>query len=318
MRTVKNVTSFAVFAAMIAFAISYIASFQIQVGLPDHRTNLSMAVPDVKGLVVGSNVLLRGVAVGKVTDIQASVSDATVNFYVDGAHHIPLDSDVRLDNLSALGEAYIGLIPKTDQGPMLTDGQRIATEAVTVPPSISQLATSVVRVLNQMDPEQLKRIVGETDGALPDPEQVLPNLTRASQLLRNVVVGMNGNGKEVLDNLQTLLQNAGWVGPTLADVSPSLRAAGKGVSGTFTAMMNTVVWDNPANMKLFQKFLARIQAFLDTRGPDVKVLTQALTPQFQGISGALMNFDTGQILSNALSGIPEEGAITLHVTVPNP
>ncbi len=85
-------------------------------------------------------------------------------------------------------------------------------------------------------------------------------------------------------------------------------------------MMRTVVSNNPTNIRLFQDFfLARIQKFLDTRSPDIKVLAQALTPpQFTGIGGALMNFDTGQILSNALSGIPEEGAITLHVTVPDP
>jgi phospholipid/cholesterol/gamma-HCH transport system substrate-binding protein len=318
MRVVRNTLSFAAFAAIIIFAVSYIASFGLHFRLPEDRTNLSMAVPDVKGLVVGSNVLLRGVAVGKVTKIDTSVGDATIDFYVDGGRHIPVDSDVRLDNLSALGEVYIGLMPRTDQGPMLKDGEHIATESIIVPPSISELATSVVRVLNQSDPDQLKRIVGEADSALPDPQQVLPNITRASQLLRNMVVGMNGNGQQVLANFQTLLQNAGWVGPTLADIVPSLRAAGTGVSGTYTAMMNVVVWNNPANMQLFQKFLARIQNFLDTRGSDVKVLTQAMTPQFQGISGALMNFDTGQILSNALADIPEEGAITLHVTVPNP
>jgi len=47
------------------------------------------------------------------------------------------------------------------------------------------------------------------------------------------------------------------------------------------------------------------------------VISQALLPQFQGIGGALMNFDSAQILSNALSDIPEEGAITLHVTIPD-
>jgi phospholipid/cholesterol/gamma-HCH transport system substrate-binding protein len=318
MRALRNAISFAAFAVIIALSITYIASFQVHIGLPGNRTNLSMAVPDVKGLVVGSNVLLRGVAVGKITKIESSVNDATVDFYVEGSQHIPVDTDVRLDNLSALGETYIGLIPRTENGPMLKDGQHIATESVTVPPSISELATSVVRVLNQLDPDELKRIVNEADAALPDPAQVLPNLSRTSSLLRNTVMGMHGNGQQVLANFQTLLQNAGWVGPTLADTVPSLRAAGRGVGLTFTAMMNTVVWNNPTNMKLFQKFLARIQTFLDTRGSDIKVLSQALTPQIQGISGALMNFDTGQILSNALAGIPEEGAITLHVTVPNP
>jgi hypothetical protein len=86
----------------------------------------------------------------------------------------------------------------------------------------------------------------------------------------------------------------------------------------FNGMMNLTVWDNPKNIKLFGDFLGRIQRFLDDRAPDIKVITQAMLPQFQGISGALMNVDTAQILSNALSGIPEEGAITLRVTIPDP
>lgn len=317
MRLVKNIASFAAFAAIIAISLAHISSFGLRVGPPADRINLSMAVPDVKGLVVGSSVLLRGVVVGKVTGVSSSLSSANVDFYIAADQRIPVDSDVRLDNLSALGEAFVGFTPRADGGPILTDGQRIAAEAITVPPSISQLATTMVRMLNQLEPAQLERILNEADEALPDPGQVLPNLSRASLLARNMVVGMNGQGQVVLDNMQTLLQNAGWVGPVLADLSPSLRATGPSVSRIFTGMMNTVAWDNPENMKYFQQFLARIQTFLDTRGSDVKVVSQALLPQFQGIGGALMNFDTAQILSNALSGIPEEGAITLRLAVPH-
>ncbi|MCV7356542.1 MlaD family protein [Mycolicibacterium fluoranthenivorans] len=318
MRTVKNIASFGAFAVIIATASAYIGSLGLWMGPPENRINLSMAVPEVKGLVVGSSVLLRGATVGKITGISSSVDTATIDFYVDGDQRIPVDSDVRLDNLSALGEAYVGFLPRTDTGPVLTDGQHIATDAITVPPSISQLATSVVRVLNQMDPDQLKRILDEADAGLPDPGKVLPNLSRASLLTRNMVAGMNGQGQQVLDNFQTLLQNADWVGPTLAESAPSLRAAGPPVSHIFQGMMNTVAWNNPDNINLFQDFLARVQSFLDNRAPDLQVVGNALLPQFQGIGGALMNFDTAQILSNALSDIPEEGAITLHVTIPDP
>jgi hypothetical protein len=224
---------------------------------------------------------------------------------------------VRLNNLSALGEAYVGFIPRTDEGPMLKDGQRIAAEVITVPPSISQLATSVVRVLNQMAPDQLKRILNEADAALPDPRRILPNLSRASLLARNMAAGMHGRGQEVLDNFQTLLRNAGWVGPVLAETAPHLRAFDVPMGGVFAGMMDVVAWNNPANALLFEKFLGRVQNLLDTRAGDLKVVGDALLPQFQGIGGALMNFDTAQILSNALSGLPEEGAITLHVTIPD-
>jgi phospholipid/cholesterol/gamma-HCH transport system substrate-binding protein len=317
MRTVKNIASFAAFATIIALSLTYIGSFGLHLRSPEHRINLSMAVPDVKGLVAGSSVLLRGVPVGKVTGISAAVDEATVRFYVDAGHRIPVDSDVRLDNLSALGEAYVGFIPHTDTGPVLTDGQHISARAIIVPPSISQLATSVVRVLNQSNPDQLKRILDEADAGLPDPQKVLPNLSRASLLTRNMMAGMHGQGRQVLANFQTLLQNAGWVGPALAELTPQLYDAKDTMSNIYTAMTLFVAWNNPNNVKQFGKYLARIQKFLDTRGPDLKVLGNALLPQFQGIGGALMNFDTAQILSNALSRIPEQGAVTLHVTIPD-
>lgn len=318
MRTAKNIASFAAFAVIIALCSAYIGSFGLHMRAPEHRINLSMAVPDIKGLAVGSSVLLRGVPIGKITGISSSVEDATIQFYIGGDQRVPVDSDVRLDNLSALGEAYIGFLPHTDTGPIFTDGQRIDTKSIIVPPSISQLATSVVRVLDQMDPEQLKRIVNEADAGLPDPGQVLPNLSRASMLTRNMMVGMHGQGQQVLENFQTLLKNAGWVGPQLAAIDEPARQLGDKTSDVWFAMMNTTAWNNPVNMQIFQKLLDRVQNFLDTRGPDLKVIGNALLPQFQGIGGALMNFDTAQLLSNALSGIPEEGAITLHVTIPDP
>jgi virulence factor Mce-like protein len=317
MRTAKNIMSFAAFAVIIALSSIYILSFGLRMGPPEHRIKLSMAVPDVKGLVVGSSVLLRGAPIGKITGISSAVNEATIDFYINGDQRIPVDSDVRLDNLSALGEAYVGFLPRTDAGPVLTDGQRIAAKTVTVPPSISQLATSVVRVLNQSDPDQLGRILNEADAGLPDPDQVLPNLSRASTLARNMVNSQNGRGQKVLDNFQTLLQNAAWVGPQLADTDEPIQASGRHIARLWHGLVKVVAWNNPTNMQKFGDFLARVQNFLDTRAGDLKVIGNALLPQFQGIGGALMNFDTAQILSNALSDIPEEGAITLHVTIPD-
>jgi phospholipid/cholesterol/gamma-HCH transport system substrate-binding protein len=264
-------------------------------------------VSDINGLVVDSNVLLRGVPVGKVTGIETSLQNATVHFYIDKQYPIPVDSDVRLENLSALGESYIGLVPRTSGGPMFHDGQQVATENVTQPASISELATNVVRVLNQMDPGQLTRLVNETDQALPPEDAVLPNLTRASTLLRDTVNGMQGRGSETL------------VGPTLAQLTPTLLKFGPVLDRIFRVNFNIVTDTGaPESIRNFGRLVARIQKFMDNRAPDLKVIAQALMPNIQAISGALMNFDTGQILSNMLDAVPEDGTITLHVATPGP
>lgn len=309
--------SFLAFGLLIVVGIGYIGALGVRVNPPSDRTNLSMDVADINGLVVGSNVLLRGVEVGRVSGISTSVANATVDFYVDNRFRIPVDSEVRLDNLSALGESYIGLLPNDDDGPFLKDGQRIAAEAVTQPPSISELATSVVRVLNQLDPAALERIVNEADVALPDPNSVLPNLARASTVLRNTSASMDGRGQVLLSNFQTLLQNADWLGPTLADISPYLPRSGHSLGEIFRLLITGLVGNgSPEAMVNFRLYLTRIQKLLDDRGPDLKVLFESLLPHFQGIAGSLMNFDTGQMLTNILQTVPQEGAITLHVTVP--
>jgi phospholipid/cholesterol/gamma-HCH transport system substrate-binding protein len=316
---IRYAVSFVAFGLIVAYAVYYIAALGVRIGPPDDRVNVAMQVSDINGLVVDSNVLLRGVPVGKVTGIDTSMHNATVRFYIDKRYPIPVDSDVRLENLSALGESYIGLVPRTSDGPMFHDGQQVATEKVTQPASISELATSVVRVLNQMDPGQLTRLVDETDQALPPPNEVLPNLTRASTLLRDTADSMQGRGSEMLANFQTLLQNAGFVGPRLAEISPTLLEMGPAVSRLWWGPYWLVTKSGaPESIRNFGRLLARFQNFLDTRGPDLKVYAQALMPNIQGIAAALMNFDTGQILSNMLDTVPEDGTITLHVATPGP
>lgn len=314
---VKGLISFAVFAGMIAALLGYVASLGIRVAPPNDRTSLSMDVSDINNLVVDSSVLLRGVPVGKVTRIEASPFSATIHFYIDGKYKIPSDSIVRLSNLSALGEAYIDLQPRTSGGTVFKDGQHIPPESIKQPASISELGVSVVRVLNQLDPGQLRQVIGETDRGLPDPYAVLPNLERASQLLNRTTIDLNGQGKAALDNVQSLLEHAGFVGPTLADATPGIRSIGPPLQRLWNNGNIIMIRDDtPGNIYVFGKFLQRIQKLLDDRAPDIRVLTEPLMANVNAIAAALQTVDTGQVLANLLAAVPEDGAINLHVTVP--
>jgi virulence factor Mce-like protein len=313
---IRDFATFIAFTAMIALGVGYIWSLGVRVQAPSDRTNLSMQVDDINGILLDSNVLLRGVPVGKVTGIRSSVDDATIDFYIDGRHQVPVDTEVRLENLSALGEPYIGLVPRVEDGPMLRDGQRIATEKIVAPPSISELAVAISRVLNQADPNALKRVVTEFDNGLPDPNTVLPNLSRTALLLRNATADMDGRGRALLDNFQALLQNADWVGPLLADVTPGFLKVGLSAGVLFSALEIDRPLGGVAIYDQVNRLIDRIQKLLDDSGGDIKVLGEALLPHLQGIAGSLMNFDTGQMLANVLESVPADGTITLNVDIP--
>lgn len=313
---IRNIVSFLAFIAIIVFAVGYLAVLGVRVNPPENRTNLTMVVDDVNGLVPGANVLLRGVPVGKVSSVGTSVTGASIDFYVDSRYRVPVDSEVRLENLSALGESYIGLVPRTEGGAMLANGQRVATEHVVAPASISELSTSIVRVLDQLEPGALQRIIAEGDTALPDPAVVLPNISRASTLLRNTVAGFNGKGATLLDNFQSLLANAGFVGPILADAAPRILNIAKDFQTVYTGYGVAVANGAPQTVVNFNALLMRVQNFLDDRGGDLKVLVATMQPQLNAIAGALMNVDSSQVLNNLLDAVPPDGTVTLRVAMP--
>jgi virulence factor Mce-like protein len=313
----KGALSFIAFAAMIAFAVSSFRSMGVSFTPPPDRTHISMEVGDISGLVVGSSVQLRGVPIGEIKDITTTAVGATVNFSIDSRYKIPVDSDIRLETLSALGEAYVELEPRREGGPVLQDGQRLTAEAITQPPTISELATTVVRVLNQFDPGALERIISETEAALPNPTAVLPNLSHTATVLRNTAASMNGKGRDLLDNFQALLRNAQFVGPVLAFNTPWLTKMGYDLAAMNEA--SVVLHDRgaPQTLHNLSHLVSRIEHFLDHAGGDIKVLTQSMLPYLNDISGALMNLDTGQVFTNMLAAVPEDGAVTLRVAIPD-
>jgi ABC-type transporter Mla subunit MlaD len=249
-----------------------------------------------------------------VTGFDSTPENATVHFYVEAPYKIPHDSEVKLENLSALGESYIEIEPRRVEGPYWQNGQVLAADAVKTPSSISELGASVTRVLTEMNPEELSRVVGEADAALPDVNAVLPNLSNASLLLRNMTADLNGQGREVLRNAQTLLENAGWVGPALADSTTGLRQVGDGIHRTANNAANTALaTEQPTVTYVFGKLLQRLQKLLDDRGSDIRVLTEPLLPNVMAIAGAMESIDTSQMLSNLIASVPEDGAIELHI-----
>lgn len=309
---------FVAFTAIVSAFLFYVAHLGVRIAPPENRTNLAMDVADANNLVVGSNVLLRGVPVGKVDRIESSISHATIHFYIDNKVRLPQDSLVRLENLSALGESYLELEPKNAGGPAYVDGQRIAEDSIVAPKSISELGATVVRTLKQLDPGQLQDVVNQADAALPDPYTVLPNLERAGKVLHNTTIGLNGQGRRALENLQSLLENAGFVGSVIAQAGPPLRDLGPQIALMWThgAVAFTLRNDMPGDVYIFGKFMQRLQQFLDDRGADLRVLTEPLLPNVQAIASAVSNIDSSQVLTNLLAATPPDGAIELHVTLP--
>lgn len=309
----KDVISYAAFVAITAIVLLYFSTLGLRVSPPSGRTNLSMDVPDVNGLVPDSNVLLRGVPVGKVVKISTGINAASIDFWIGGDYKVPADTVVQLQNLSALGESYIELVPRSSGGPLLHDNQHISTAKVVAPASVSELATTATRILDQLDPGALQRIIAEANAAFPDPVRVLPNISRATTLFNNMLSGLNGEGRVLLSNFGTLIRNSEWINPDVTAVTPEVTKAGIFWQDFWKHLPIWFTRDNPEGLMELNNLVKRVQNLLDDRGGDLKVLGEAFQPKLNTIAATLMNFDSGQILDHFLNQVPAEGLITLRV-----
>ena len=126
------------------------------------RTTVTVELPVSGGLYRFSNVTLRGVQVGKVTavDLEPTKVVATVSLNADA--RIPTDTLANVRSMSAVGEQYIDLVPRSADGPYLADGSVIPVSKVSVPEQIGPVLDQASALLATIPRDRLGNLVDET------------------------------------------------------------------------------------------------------------------------------------------------------------
>lgn len=305
--------------AMVVLAVGsfyYMTRLGLRVeALSDVKT-ARMELADTNGLVLGSRVLLRGVQVGHITSIQSSPDGVRVEWAFDRDTKIPRDSIYRVDNLSALGEPYIGILPNTSAGPYVEDGQTIDADRVKVPTTFNELSQYLTDFLEQVDTDDVRDIFEVMDVALPDESGVLTNLSYAGRLLASAVVREQSSLNTVLTTFQPILMNSAGIPEDLRDTSPTLELFGRKTNRTldFINFVTTFSGGPESVTGGVAPFIAELQKFLDSNAADLKTIGVNLLPAATASSAAIRTLNIGQVLDQALAGAPD-GAIEIRLRV---
>ncbi|MFE2998613.1 MlaD family protein [Nocardia sp. NPDC059246] len=308
-------------AGMAALAVAsflYMDHLGLQTGVAEHVRTASMAVTDTNGLVVGSRVLLRGVPVGQVTGISSSADHVSISMKYDNGYQIPVDSRFRVDNLSALGEAYVAVSPASESGPYLGENATIAPAHVVVPTTFKELSERLTRMLEQIDPDKIKDIFHEMDLALPDDTRVLGNLNHAGELLATMITNQSDNLTTLFNTLQPLLLQSSAVPADLANTTPSLGPFGT-VLHDFINEMRWAQFKGPLTVGItdgVSPFLKSLQGFLDKNADDLHTLGVDLLPGVRAGAAAMATVNVGQLLDNALAATDSGDSVAVHLHLP--
>src|SRR6516162_8040004 len=100
------------------------------------RMTVTLELPATGGLYRFGNVTYRGVQIGKVTAVGLTPTGAQVTLSLDASPKIPADLTAQVLSISAVGENYVDLRPRTNSAPYLHDGSVIAVHDTTIPQPI--------------------------------------------------------------------------------------------------------------------------------------------------------------------------------------
>ena len=114
------------------------------------------------GIFEGAEVSYRGVTVGQVGDMRVSETGVDVVLEIDDdSARIPSDTEALVANRSAVGEQFVDLLPRTDEGPYLAEDSEIAQADTRTPIAPTRLLVDLDRLVNSVDKQSMRTVVSE-------------------------------------------------------------------------------------------------------------------------------------------------------------
>jgi phospholipid/cholesterol/gamma-HCH transport system substrate-binding protein len=241
MITRKTKLKLLAFAAMAVLGMAYLGFNYVGLDRVILGSGYEVAAdfPNSGGIFVNAEVTYRGVAVGRVTDMQLVDDGVRVTLSIDpDADPIPADTEAFVATRSAVGEQYVDLRPAREGGPFLEEGSVIPVENTAIPVPVEQLLLHMDELVGSIDQENLRIVVDELGqafaGAGDDLGRLIDNgdllLARAEQSLPQTL-RLITDGQTVLETqvesrsaIQQWAADLRLVSDTLVEMDPTIRS----------------------------------------------------------------------------------------------
>lgn len=268
-RFVRNQLIIFTIAAIVGVAVMLFTYMQVPTLLGLGRINVTMKLPAAGGLYKFSNVTYRGVQVGKVTDVKLTGTGAEATLTLDTSPKIPADLQADVRSVSAVGEQYVDLRPRTDSGPYLKNGSVIEEENTSIPQAVGPVLDQLNSLVGSIPKDRISDLLDETfqafNGAGPDFQSLVDS---AATITRDA------NG--VSDQTKALIDDSGPLLESQAETVDAIRTWARSLSG----VTQQLAANDPQIRAILQQgpgFAQEVSGLLNQVKPTLPILLANLT-----------------------------------------
>lgn len=233
------------------------------------RMTITLELPAAGGLYRFSNVTYRGVQVGQVTALKLRPNGAEATLSLGAAPKIPANLQAEVRSVSAVGEQYVDLRPRTDSPPYLHDGSVIALRDTTIPQPVGPMLDRVSALIGSIPGDRLSALLDESFKGFNGAGYDLGSLFDSAATL-------SGDLKPVADQTSTLFEDTEPLLNSQAQTTDAIRTWARSLAG----VTEQLVTDDPQLRTLLQTgpgFAQEVSRLLNQVKPTLPVLLANLT-----------------------------------------
>jgi len=233
------------------------------------RMTVTLKLPAAGGLYRFSNVTYRGVQVGEVTALKLTPTDAEATLSLGRSLKIPANLQAEVRSVSAVGEQYVELRPRTDSPPYLHDGSVIAMRDTTIPQPVGPMLDRVSALINSIPKDKLNALLDESFKGFNGAGYDLGSLIDSGATI-------SGDLKPVADRTRTLIEDTGPLLDSQAETTDAIRTWARSLAGisqvlvTDDSQVRTLLENGPEALNEASRLLKQVK-------PTLPVLLASLT-----------------------------------------
>jgi virulence factor Mce-like protein len=181
--------------AIAAFlALSFMTTGCAALGLGENNVpnyTITADVPQAPNLFDGGRVMVRGVAVGRITDVEPLEDRVRLTMEIPETIQVPANARMTVVPITIIADRYVQLHPAYVVGPVMEDGDHIPLSRTAIPAELDEVITQLQSLLNSVKPKE-----GETGP-----------LSKLITALDETFEGSSGDVSRTLDKSAAVLEN---------------------------------------------------------------------------------------------------------------